>query len=242
MKADSVSSKKPRPARRLAPPAATVRRETRVVHGETLSDDYGWMRAENWKEVLRNPDALPADIQSHLLAENAYAKTLMAPTRALQRIVLKEMRGRIREDDTSVPQRDGAFLYYQRYRRGGEHPLVCRKPVVPAKGRNGGEQVMLDADALARGKDFFDLGEVLHAPCHKLLAWSADEQGSELYAIRIRDITTGEDLADIVPDTTGELVWANDSRSFCYVRLDADHRPSIVMRHRLGTDAKTDEV
>ncbi len=101
---------------------------------------------------------------------------------------------------------------------------------------------MLDADALARGKDFFDLGEVLHAPCHKLLAWSADEQGSELYAIRIRDIASGMDLVDIVPDTTGELVWANDSGSFCYVRLDGDHRPSIVMRHRLGTDATTDEV
>ncbi len=89
--------------RRSSPPVAAVKRETRLVHGEALSDDYGWLRAENWKEVLRNPDALPADIQSHLLAENAFAKGLMAPTRALQRAVLKEMRGRIREDDSSVP-------------------------------------------------------------------------------------------------------------------------------------------
>ncbi len=162
----------------------------------------------------------------------------MAPTRALQRELVKEMRGRLKEDDSSVPQPDGPFLYYSRYRRGAEHPLICRKP----RGGKGRETVMLDADALAEGKDFFDLADTAHSPDHRLLAWSADEAGSELHTIRVRDLASGEDLPDAVPDTTGDIVWAADSRSFFYVGLDADHRPSKVLRHRLGEPVAHDTL
>ncbi|MFN3671915.1 MAG: S9 family peptidase, partial [Bosea sp. (in: a-proteobacteria)] len=188
--------------------------------------------------------ALPKDIQRHLRAENAYCRKLLAPTRALQRALVKEMRGRIKEDDSSVPQPDGPFLYYSRYRKGGEHPLICRRLRAPAKARGGKprEQIMLDAEALSEGKDYFDLGDAEHSPDHALLAWSADEAGSELHSIRIRDLATGEDLADRVEDTTGEMVWTRDSRSFAYVKLDADHRPSRVYRHRLGTTQAQDEL
>ncbi|MDX3809240.1 MAG: S9 family peptidase, partial [Bosea sp. (in: a-proteobacteria)] len=233
-----------RPRLSPAPPKATIRTKESIVHGVTLRDDYDWLRAPNWKEVLRNPEALPADIRTYLEAENGYCKTLMASTRSLQRELVKEMRGRIKEDDSSVPQPDGAWLYYSRYRKGAEHPLICRRPR-QGRGRNTGkgrEQIMLDADALADGKDFFDLGDTIHSPDHRLLAWSADEAGSELHKIRVRDLETGKDLADEVDDTTGEIVWASDSRSFFYVALDADHRPSRVLRHRLGTAAATDEL
>lgn len=219
-------------------PKAQQRPKETLVHGVTLRDDYGWLRAENWKDVLRDPDVLPADIRKHLEAENAYCRKLMAPTRELQREIVKEMRGRIKEDDSSVPQPDGPFLYYSRYRKGGEHPLICRRP----RRETSREQVMLDADALAKGKDFFDLGDTAHSPDHKLLAWSADEAGSELHGIRVRDLATGEDLPDLVTDTTGDIVWASDSRSFFYVALDADHRPSKVLRHRLGTATEQDEL
>ncbi|KPF71529.1 peptidase S9 [Bosea sp. AAP35] len=227
-------------------PRAAIRTKTTEVHGVTLSDDYDWLRAPNWKEVLREPDALPADIRGYLEAENAYAKRLLAPTRALQRSLVKEMRGRIKEDDASVPQPDGPFLYYSRYRKGGEHPLICRRPRAgggkgKAKGK-GREQIMLDADALADGKDFFDLGDTAHSRDHGLLAWSADEAGSELYTIRVRDLATGEDLPDAIPDTTGDIVWAGDSGSFFYVGVDADHRPSKVFRHRLGERPEQDTL
>ncbi len=225
------------------PPVAPVRTVETVVHGVTLRDDYAWLRAENWKDVLRDPDVLPEEIARHLKAENAYCKAQMASTTALQRELVKEMRGRIKEDDSSVPQPDGAWLYYSRYRKGGEHPLICRRPRASTKaGKRPREQIMLDADALADGKDFFDLGDTAHSPDHALLGWSADEAGSELYRIRVRDLATGQDLPDIVPDTTGDIVWANDGRSFFYVALDADHRPSKVKRHRLGTSAATDTV
>ena len=225
-----------------APPRAEIRTKTTQVHGVTLYDDYDWLRAANWKEVLREPEALPADIRRYLEAENAYAKALMAPTRALQRELVKEMRGRLKEDDSSVPQPDGPFLYYSRYRRGAEHPLICRKPRSGKGGGKGRETIMLDADALADGKDFFDLADTAHSPDHRLLAWSADEAGSELHTIRVRDLATGEDLPDAVPDTTGDIVWAADSRSFFYVGLDADHRPSKVLRHRLGEPVSQDSL
>lgn len=224
-------------------PIAAVRPVETTVHGVTLRDDYGWLRADNWREVLRDPGTLPEEIRRHLDAENAYCNVQMASTKALQRELVKEMRGRIKEDDSSVPQPDGPWLYYSRYRKGGEHPLICRRPR-PADGMKGKgrEQIMLDADALAEGKDFFDLGDTAHSPDHRLLGWSADEAGSELYTIRVRDLASGEDRADRVGDTTGDIVWANDSQSFFYVALDAEHRPSQVKRHRLGTSPDQDAV
>ena len=230
---------KPRPSA----PQAEIRRESRTVHGVALHDDYAWLRADNWKEVLRDPDVLPADIRAHLEAENAYCAEMLRDTKALQRELVKEMRGRIKEDDSELPQPDGPFLYYQRYRRGGEHPLVCRRPRQGSKpGKPGREQVMLDADAQAEGKEFFDLGDAVHSPDHRLLGWSSDEAGSELYRIRVRDLATGEDLADEVRDTSGELIWTQDAGSFVYVALDAEHRPSRVLRHRLGTPQAQDEL
>ncbi|HEV2553819.1 MAG TPA: S9 family peptidase [Bosea sp. (in: a-proteobacteria)] len=238
MRSNTRPGPKASAAKRVSAPRAEVRTKTTHVHNVTLQDDYDWLRAPNWKEVLRDPKALPADIRRHLEAENAYAKALMAPTRTLQRELVKEMRGRLKEDDSSVPQPDGPYLYYSRYRKGGEHPLICRKP----RSGKGRETIMLDADRLSDGKDFFDLGDAAHSPDHGLLAWSADEAGSELHTIRVRDLATGDDLPDAVADTTGEIVWAADSRAFFYVGVDADHRPSRVLRHRLGESADQDRL
>lgn len=260
---ENRSAPKAKAQRAPAAPRAEARPVTRLVHATPISDDYGWLRADNWKEVLRDPEVLPAEIKRHLDAENAYCKALMKPTRDLQRLLVKEMRGRIKEDDSSVPQPDGPFLYYSRYGRGGEHPLICRTPRTGktdagqedlgqsglakggrGRGKHGNslEQVMLDADALAEAKDFFDLGDTAHSPDHRLLAWSADEAGSELYTIRVRDLASGEDLPDSIPDTTGDIVWAADSGSFFYVGVDADHRPSKVFRHRLGERPDQDRL
>ncbi|CAN7549954.1 S9 family peptidase [Bosea sp. LjRoot237] len=225
-----------------AQPVAAIRPQSSTVHGVVLTDDYAWLRAENWRDVLRDPDVLPAEIRAHIEAENAWCDKLMAPTKALQRTLIKEMRGRIKEDDSEPPQPDGPFLYYSRYRRGGEHPLICRKPRSGKDSKPGREQVMLDADALSKGHEFFDLGDAEHSPDHRLLAWSADEAGSELYLIRVRDLSTGEDLPDRIADTSGEMIWAADSSAFAYVALDDDHRPTRVLRHRLGTPQSEDEL
>ena len=220
------------------PVAPRARREPvrRTVHGVELVDDYDWIRAANWQEVLKKPKALPADIRELVLAEKKYAADVLAPTKTLQRQLVKEMRARIKEDDSDVPMEDGPFSYYERYREGGEHEIVCRRP------RGGGEELILvDGDSLAKGKAFFELGEAAHAPDHMKLAWSVDEQGSEYHTIRVRDLSTGADL-DTIADTEGGAVWTADSRAFYYVRLDDNHRPNRVFLHVLGTASETDRL
>jgi oligopeptidase B len=218
-------------------PQAETRPATTTRHGVTLTDDYAWLKAPNWQTVMRDPGALDPAIRAYLEAENAHADAVMAGTRALQDALFTEMKGRIKEDDASVPARDGPWAYFRRYREGGQHPLLCRTP------RDGGaDAVLLDGDALAAGKAFFQLGGVAHAPDHRRLMWSSDEAGSELYAARVRDVATGADLPDLVPDVSGAAVWTADSSAFYYVRLDAQHRPTRVFRHRVGTAAADDAL
>jgi oligopeptidase B len=217
-------------------PVAPRRPTTSTRHGITLTDDYAWLKDARWQEVLRDPSLLDKDIRQYLEAENAYADALLNPTAALQTKLVAEMRGRIKEDDSSVPSPDGPFAYFSKFREGGQHEMIGRSP------RGGGDtQILLDGDALAAQSEYFRFGGARHSSDHKLHAWSADIKGSEYFTIRIRDWATGEDLADIVEQTSGEMVWSADSRAFFYVKLDDNHRPLQVYRHRLET-AQADDV
>ncbi len=230
-------------SRAAAPPRIEKRRAEKIVHGITLSDDYAWLRATNWQDVLQEPGALPRSIRAVIEAENAYAQAALAPAAELSAALVKEMRGRIKEDDSGVPNEDGPWQYVARHSMGAQHPVYCRLP------RGGGsEEILLDSDAEARGKSFFDIGMVRHAPDHAKLGWSADEMGSELYEIRVRDlnaslpprIKTSPDRAEVIAHTSGEFVWMADSLGLYYVRMDANHRPAEIRRHRLGTESAAD--
>jgi oligopeptidase B len=222
------------PARPQAP-RAQARPVRSSLHGVTIEDPFAWLKAGNWREVLKDPASLPADIRAHLEAENAHAEAFLSEIDHLIDELAAEMRARIKEDESSPPSPDGPFAYYSRYREGGQHRLVCRRP------REGGpEDLLLDGDALAAGKPFFDLADTSHAPDHRLLAWSADEAGSEFHEIRVRDLATGQDLPDLIRDTTGSVIWTADSTGFLYTALDENHRPFRVRLHRLGTPAEAD--
>ena len=219
-----------------SPPSAPKRPHTFTVHGVTITDDYAWLKDPNWQKVLREPALLDADIRTYLEAENVFAEQLLGHTNALQKTLVAEMRGRVKEDDSSVPSPDGTFAYFSKYREGGQHPLVGRMA------RDGGnEKLILDGDELARHSEYFQLRGSRHSPDHKLHAWSADDKGSEYFAIRVRDWATGKDLDDRIEETDGGVVWTSDSTSFYYVKLDDNHRPLKVYRHRLGT-AQADDV
>ena len=164
----SASSKKSAVSK--APPIAKPKSVERVVHGERLVDDYAWLRASNWREVMRDPSVLEPEIREYLEAENRYSEKSFKKTARLKKKLIAEMRGRIKEDDSTVPARDGSFAYFVRYREGGQHPLMYR---VPSAG--GAEQMLLDGDTLAKGKAYFHLGEARHSPDHRLLSWSADD-------------------------------------------------------------------
>jgi oligopeptidase B len=217
------------------PPRAEQRPHRTQWHGLTLEDPYAWLRAENWQTVMREPDKLAADIRAYLEDENAYTAAMLADTEKLQQKLFAEMKGRIKEDDSSVPTPDGPFEYYGRYVIGGQYPLVCRRP----RGTET-EQILIDGNAEGGGKAYWGFAGSVHAADHRLLAYAVDEKGSEFYTIRIRDMQTGENLPDVIADTGPGMVWSTDSRTLFYVRYDENHRPRSVYRHRLGTPQTDD--
>ena len=219
----------------VTPPVAPRRPHSFTTHGITIADDYAWLKDENWQEVLRDPSILNADIRRYLEAENDYTESLLGHTAALQKALVKEMRGRIKEDDSSVPSPDGPYAYMRKFREGGQHEMFGRCP------RNGGEaEIILDGDELAAKHDYFRFGGARHSPDHRLEAWSADVKGSEYFTISVRDWATKKDLDDIVEETDGAVVWSTDASAFFYVKLDDNHRPMQVWRHRLGTSQADD--
>ncbi len=189
-------------------------------------DDYAWMKDDNWQQVLRDPQALKADVREHLVAENAYTRAILASTEALQADLFAEMKGRIKEDDSSVPAPDGPWDYYVRYDMGAQHPIHARRP----KGRADGEQVLLDEEALSKGKAFFQVGAASHSPDHALYAWAADEQGSEYYTIRVKDLASGDELGTPVESAYGDFAFSPDSQWIFWIWRDENARPSKVFR------------
>ncbi|HRK18871.1 MAG TPA: S9 family peptidase [Hyphomicrobiaceae bacterium] len=218
----------------VSPPRAVQRVTSITRHGVTVTDDYAWLRADNWQEVMRNPAALPADIRAYLEAENAFTEDALADTKGLQEQLFQEMKARIKEDDNSVPSPDGPWAYYSSFVTGGQYPRIMRSR------RDGtDEQILIDGNREAEGKEYWQLGSSTHSPDHRFLAYAVDDKGSELFTVRIRDLETGRDLPDEVADTHG-AIWA-DTDTLFYVKLDDNHRPLQVWRHRRGT-AQSEDV
>ena len=215
----------------LIPPRAEQRPHVTTYHGLERNDVYAWLKAPNWQQVMREPAALPQDIRDYLEAENAHVDAVMADTEELQERIFAELKGRIKEDDSSVPMSDHEYAYYVGYVQGGQHPRYCRR----LRDLTSAETVLIDGNAEAGERGFFKLGSMIHSPDHKFVAWSHDDQGSELYQLRIRDLAAGKDLADCIDNSTGHIAWAQDSRSFFYVENDENHRPCRVWHHVIGT-------
>ena len=219
------------------PPSPQTRPHTDTCHGITRVDEYHWLRAENWQEVFRDPSLLDPAIRTHLEAENAYQEALMADTAGLRDTLFQEMKGRIKEDDSSVPMKDGPYAYGSAFRIGGQHPRFFRIP------RDGGEEeVLLDGDKESDGKAYFRIADVDHSPDHRRLLWGYDDRGSEFFTLVVRDLESKADLSDRVPDTGGSGAWDADNAGFFYTRLDANHRPSKVFHHRIGTASSEDRL
>ena len=216
-------------------PKAAKRPHTIGQLGRVRTDDYAWMKDDNWQQVLRDPKVLRADVREHLDAENAYTKAVLAGTEALQATLFAEMKGRIKEDDSSVPAPDGPWDYYSRYALGAEHPVHARRP----RGAADAEEVLLDEDAVAKGKAYFHVGAASHSPDHALFAWAADEQGSEYYTIRVKDLATGSEVGPPLESAYGDFVFTPDSRWIFWIWRDENARPAKVFRRpaRGGEDA-----
>jgi oligopeptidase B len=193
--------------------------------GRVRIDDYQWMKDDNWQAVLRDPTLIKAEVREHLEAENAYREAMMAGTLPLQQAMFEEMKGRIKEDDSSVPSPDGPWAYHVEFRTGDQHPRYMRRP------RDGGEpQLLLDANALAEGKAYSEVSETEHSPDHALFAWAEDAQGSEVHTITVRDLATGAVLPDPIGSATGNFTFSPDSQWIFWTNRDDNGRPDKVFR------------
>ena len=210
-----------------------------TYHGITRADPFAWLRDDNWQAVMKDPAALNTDIRAHLEAENAYTDSVLAPTRAVQEKLFTEMRGRILEDDNSVPVNNGNYAWATRYVTGGEHPLLC---CGPRDAEISDMRVIVDGNQEADGKDFFKIIDSAASPTGRHLAWAYDDKGSEYFTIKLRRLADGKDEADTLVDTGGSFAWSACGRYLFYVAVDENHRPHRVMRHKIGSAQAADHV
>ncbi len=220
----------PTPALPAAPVAATRPHET-VLHGKTLSDPYHWLKDESY------PTIDDKDVLDYVKAENAYFDAAMKPHAALVETLFQEMKGRIKEADSSVPQKDGDWIYWVEYEEGAEYKKWYRKPVA------GGEPVLiLDEVAMAKDKEYFRLSDVAISPNGKLMAYAVDDNGSERFEVRFTDLTTGKALPDVIPGTLSSLVWTANSDALLYGLANENWRTDNVRLHKLGTPLSEDKL
>jgi len=193
-----------------------------------MTSDWSWLRADDWRACVADPALLPARIRAHLEAENNGCKAWFAQ-RAVQLKTLEgELRGRIEPHEDSLPELDGPWAYFTRYREGDDYGQYLRRP------REGGDEtVILDVEQEAVGYEYFDEGDVEHSPDHRYLAWARDTTGDERYTLCIRDLHTGEDV--LIIDDVFEVTWGNADTVF-FTRVNDELRASRVMRLTLGQE------
>jgi oligopeptidase B len=214
-------------------PLAPKRPHHITQHGQTRIDDYYWMREREDPAVL-----------AYLQAENDYLEEIMGHTIPLQEALFLEMKGRIKEDDASVPERRGEYFYYTRDQEGKQYPLYCRK----RGSLEGEEEILLDQNLLAADLAFCRIGAYSVSPDHAKLAYSIDADGAEKCTLYIKDLTDGSLYPEVIPNTLGDVYthegvqWGNDSLALFYVTLDEALRPHKLYRHTLGSDPAGDEL
>ena len=213
----------------IIPPIARKQPHVLKHHGDERIDDYYW---------LRDDDRQSPEVLAHLAAENRYHKACFAPFESLQQTLFQELVGRVDKDESSVPYRWHGHWYYKRYRGDDEYPLLGRKRAL-----EGEEQLLLDANERAEGKEFYSLGGLSVSPDESLLAISEDTLSRRIYTIRIKRLDQESWLEDSLTDTDGEIVWANDNKHLFYIAKDPQTLlGNRVYCHRLGDPQANDRL
>ncbi len=212
-------------------PAAPKRPHTLTKHGVTRVDNYYWLRDRNDPETMK-----------YLRSESDYLEEMMQHTKPLQERLYSEMRARIQETDSTVPEKRGDYFYYERFEAGKQYPIFCRKK----DSLTSPEEIILDQNELAEGKPFCSISGIQTSPDGTKLAYMLDLEGNEVYTLHFKDLTTGQHYPETIGNALASayerigIEWANDSRTVFYVTLDASLRPNKLFRHTVGTDPKTD--
>lgn len=223
----------------IQPPVAKKIEHKITTHGDTRVDNYFWMRLSDEQKNAEKPDAQTQDVLDYLNAENNYLKTKMKHTEGLQNKLFEEIKGRIKEDDASVPVKKNGFIYYTRFEKGQDYPFYCRK-----KDEEGAkEEVMLDGPKMGEGQAYFAVGGRSVSQNNQYLAYGVDLVSRRQYTIHFKDLNTGKVLEDKIENTTGGAVWANDDKTVFYSKKDpVTLRSFQIYKHVLGTDQSNDEL
>ena len=228
------------------PTPPDVEKKPHVVkapHGAERRDEYYWLRDDKRKD---------ADMLGYLKAENAYADALLAPLKPVQDQLYDEIVARIKQDDASVPYRERGWWYYSRFEQGKDYPIHARRrdgagvdalsiQEANAAGDFAAEQLLFDVNAMAAGKDYYAVGGRTVSQDNRMVVYGDDTNGRRQYTLRVKDLDTGETLADSIPGTAGYAVWADDNRTFFYIENDPETLLSTrVKKHVVGSDPKDD--
>lgn len=214
-----------------APPVAAKQPHTvKAPHGAQRQDEYYWLRDDKRK----NPQML-----AYLNAENAYADAVMKPLKPLEDALYGEIVGRIKQDDSSVPYRERGYWYYTRFETGQDYPIHARR-----KGdMQAAEEILLDVNVMAKGKDYFNVGAMEVSQDNRILAWADDAVGRRQYVIRFKNLDTGEIYPDTIEGVSTDLVWADDNKTLFYIENDPETLLTVrVKKHVLGTPASSDAL
>ena len=212
----------------MNPPVAPKIPKVLETHAHQRVDQYYWMNDRENPEII-----------AYVEAENAYTKSVMAPTEDFQTELFEEMKGRIKEDDQTVPYFKSGYYWYVRYEKGDEYPIYCRR----RENMDAEEEIILDVNQLAAGKAYYQVGGTSTTPDQKTLAFATDEVGRRIYTICFKNLNTGEIYPDLIPEVTGNFVWAADNRTLFYSKQDPDTlRSHRIYKHTLGDDPKRDEL
>lgn len=209
------------------PPIAGQRPHSFTRHGITVEDPWHWLRDPGYPKIKDKA------VLDYLKAENRYFEANMKARQPLVDRLFEELKGRVQEDDSSVPVKDGDWLYWSTFTKGAQYRRHYRKPAA-----GGEERLILDQNELAKGKDYFQLGEIVVSPDGKLMAYACDDDGSERFDVHFRDLETGKDLPDVIPGTLSNLVWSADSRGLVFGYANDNWRTDNIHYHRLGDDVK----
>lgn len=199
-------------------------------HGVKLTDNYAWLRDQNEKKS--------DEIIKYLRAENAYTKHVMKDTELLQDQLFEEMKSRIKEDDLSVPVKMGKYMYYSKTEKDKQYPIFCRRLVDNSKP----EEVILDENELAKGKDFFDCGTAEISSNDDIVAYTVDYDGNEQYDLYFMDLKTRKLFPEVIKNVTSNIEWAEDNKTIFYTLMDETTRPYQIKRHQLGTNPEKDQI
>ncbi len=205
------------------------------IHNEELIDNYSWIKQKNWKEVILDPNKLNTPVKKYLDEENLFKEEQLKDIKDIEKKLFEELKSKIKNEDNSVPKKDGDYFYAYKYNKNSEYPIYYRK-----NAKNNFEEIILDCEKKSKTHSYFNVAAISHSHNHKHVAYNIDTNGSEYFSIFIEDIETKEILSPEIKNTTGDIIWSLDNNYIFYVGLDQNHRPTKVFKHKIGSDSEKD--